>query len=407
MKKSHSPIYLLLACLILTGLLGTITFLSLTYQATAATPAAGDGSNDNAYAGPGGRGGRPTMVPTAQLRFAGSDAAISPGILSPGQPMTYTFTLLNDGGTMIANNATLEIPWNGNQTFIDFSSNNPDWKVKSVDSKELFIDLGNVAIGETGKIIIHATFATNYLKTIYKQTVYLNWNDEHAARHAGTNLFAQVNLLTTPGTSPAPGTGSDENPTPTPGPNTSDVIPTSGAFAPVVSQANTDSVWYFPATQHTLSNGFLQYWKDHGSVTNLGYPISQEFQENGRTVQYFERVVMEYWPENPDPYKVLLRSIGVDINGVDPGVAPDSPTASDGSVYYPETGHWLDGRFVDTWKNMGGLAQFGFPITEPVIEGNTLIQWTERARFELDLSRPNQLVTLGLVGEEDATNKGY
>ena len=405
MKKSHSPIYLLLACLILTGLLGTITFLSLTYQATAATPAADDGSgNANADAGPpgGGRHPRPTMVPTAQLRFAGSDAAISPGILSPGAPMTYTFTILNDGGTMIANNATLEIPWNGDQTFVDFSSDNPDWKVKSVDSTELFIDLGNVAINETGKITIHATFATNYLKTIFKQTVYLNWNDEHAARHAGTNLYAQVNLLSTPTA------GSGAAPTPTPAPTTTpDTIPTSGAFAPVASQASTDSVWYFPATQHTLCGGFLQYWKDHGSVTNLGYPISEEFQENGRTVQYFERVVMEYWPENPDPYKVLLRSIGVDLNGVDPAVSPDSPTASDGSVYYSETGHWLDGRFVDTWESMGGLAQFGFPITEPVIEGNTLIQWTERARFELDLSRPNQLVTLGLVGEEEARSKGY
>ena len=41
------------------------------------------------------------------------------------------------------------------------------------------------------------------------------------------------------------------------------------------------------------------------------------------------------------------------------------------------------------------------------MDGDKLIQWTERARFELDLSRPNQLVMLGLVGNESAQNKGY
>lgn len=395
MKKSYSPIYLLLACLILTGLLGAIAFISLTYQAAAATPAASDGTNANADAFPGGRGPRPTRAPTAQLRFSGADAIISPNVLSPGQPMTYTMTLLNDGGTLVARNATLEIPWNGNQTFVDFSSDNPSWKVQTADSTGVIVSLGDVQINQTGHITIHATFATNYDKAIFRQTIYLNWNDDFAARRAGTNLTVPVNLPTLPPVT----VPSVDIPTPAP-------VPDSGPFAPLPNQASTDAVWYFPATQHTLSGEFLNYWKDHGSVTNLGYPISQEFQDNGRTIQYFERVVMEFWPENPDPYKVLLRSVGRDLNGVEPPVSPDTPSASDGSVYYSETGHWLDGRFVDTWESMGGLAQFGFPITEPEIVGDKLIQWTERARFELDLSRPNQLVMLGLVGDEEAQLKG-
>jgi hypothetical protein len=398
MKKSHSPIYLLLACLILTGLLGAVAFVSLTYQATAATPAAGDTSgNANADAGPpgGGRGPRPTRAPTAQLRFSGADAIISPNVLSSGVPMTYTMTLLNDGGTMTARNATLEIPWNGNQTFVDFSSDNPDWKVQTVDDKGVIVSLGDVQVNQTGHITIHATFATNFDKAIFRQTIYLNWNDDFAARRAGTNLTVAVNLQTlAPVTVPPVDT------------STPAAAPQTGPFAPLPNQSSTDSVWYFPATRHTLGGEFLNYWKDHGSVTNLGYPISEEFQDNGRTIQYFERVVMEFWPENPDPYKVLLRSVGVDLNGVEPPISPDTPSASDGSVFYSETGHWLDGRFVDTWESRGGLAQFGFPITEPEIVGNTLIQWTERARFELDLSRPNQLVTLGLVGDEEARSKG-
>lgn len=312
--------------------------------------------------------------------------------------MTYTMHLLNEKGTagdMTARNATLEIPWNGNQTFIDFSTDNTSWKLASHDDKGVIVDLGDVKVGDSGTIIIHATFATNYEKPIFRQTLYLNWNDDNYARRAGTNVTVPVNLpVGTPITVPTIPI------TPPAGP------PDTGPFAPIPNQASTGALWYFPSTQHTLGGQFLNYWLEHGSVTNLGYPISEEFQDNGRTIQYFERVVMEFWPENPDPYKVLLRSLGDELNGMDPAIPADTPPATDGSVFYTETGHWLDGRFVDTWESMGGLAQFGFPITEPVMEGDKLVQWTERARFELDLSRPNQLVMLGLVGDESAKSKG-
>ncbi len=391
MKKPRAPIYLLLACLLLTGLLG-FTSLNPTAQA-----ASGDAS---ALAAPSpGRGvSRPQPKPTAQLRFSGADATISPAVLSPGAPMTYTMHLLNENGPagdMTARNATLEIPWNGNQNFVDFSTDNTSWKLASHDETGVIVDLGDVKVGDSGGITIHATFATNYDKPIFRQTIYLNWNDDNYARRAGTNLTASVNLPeaapvtvpTIPITPPA-------------------TVPETGAFAPIANRASTDALWYFPATKHTLGGQFLNYWLEHGSVTNLGYPISEEFQDNGRTIQYFERVVMECWPENPDPYKVLLRALGDELNGVDPAIPLGTPPATDGSVFYTETGHWLDGRFVDTWESMGGLAQFGFPITEPVMEGDKLVQWTERARFELDLSRPNQLVMLGLVGDEAAKSKG-
>lgn len=312
--------------------------------------------------------------------------------------MTYTIHLLNEKGPtgdMTARNATLEIPWNGNQTFVDFSSTIPGWTLKSHDDKGVIVNLGDVHMGDSGNITIHATFATNYDKTIFRQTIYLNWDDDNYSRRVGTNLTVPVNLTNQP-----PITA----PTVTVKPPASP--PTSGPFAPIPNLVSTATLWYFPSTQHTLGGQFLNYWLAHGSVTNLGYPISEEFQDNGRTIQYFERVVMEFWPENPDLYKVLLRSLGDELNGVVPGVPASTPPATDGSVFYTETGHWLDGRFVDTWESMGGLAQFGFPITEPVLQGDILIQWTERARFELDLSRPDQLVMLGLVGDESAKAKG-
>jgi hypothetical protein len=34
--------------------------------------------------------------------------------------------------------------------------------------------------------------------------------------------------------------------------------------------------------------------------------------ETGLKTQYFERAVFEYHPDNPDPYKVLLRLLGAE-----------------------------------------------------------------------------------------------
>ena len=67
----------------------------------------------------------------------------------------------------------------------------------------------------------------------------------------------------------------------------------------------------FPQTGKTVKGLFLDYWDAHGGLAQQGYPISDQFQErsdlDGKTyiVQYFERSVIEWHPNNPDPYKVL------------------------------------------------------------------------------------------------------
>jgi peptidoglycan/xylan/chitin deacetylase (PgdA/CDA1 family) len=83
-------------------------------------------------------------------------------------------------------------------------------------------------------------------------------------------------------------------------------------FQPLAVQpdANCD---VYAATGHRLCNGFRDYWRAHGGLTILGYPISEEFQENGLTVQYFERARFEWHPENAGtPYVVLLGRLGAD-----------------------------------------------------------------------------------------------
>jgi hypothetical protein len=93
-----------------------------------------------------------------------------------------------------------------------------------------------------------------------------------------------------------------------------------------VGQPSSAGVEYFAATAHTLRGPFRDYWHSHGlefgdagisyreSLALFGYPISEEFvdPDTGLTTQYFERAVFEYHPDNPDPYKVLLRLLGAE-----------------------------------------------------------------------------------------------
>jgi hypothetical protein len=72
----------------------------------------------------------------------------------------------------------------------------------------------------------------------------------------------------------------------------------------------------FPETGKHVGGLFLRYWTEHGGLAQQGYPISEEFQEvsdlNGQTykVQYFQRAVFEFHPEQAPPFNVLLSQLG-------------------------------------------------------------------------------------------------
>ncbi len=72
----------------------------------------------------------------------------------------------------------------------------------------------------------------------------------------------------------------------------------------------------FTQTGKRVGGVFLDYWQKNGGLAQQGYPISDEFTEksdlDGKTylVQYFERAVFEYHPENQAPYNVLLSQLG-------------------------------------------------------------------------------------------------
>jgi hypothetical protein len=180
-------------------------------------------------------------------------------------------------------------------------------------------------------------------------------------------------------------------PTATPTPPAPTAVPT---FAPTPIPGESSRT--FPETGKTVKGTFADYWERNGGLAQQGYPISDMFTEistlNGKpyTVQYFERAVFEYHPDNQPPYDVLLSQLGTfRYKERYPNGAPgQTPNNSEGSVLVPETGKRVGGKFLEYWQKNGGLAQQGYPISEEFVEksdlnGQTyLVQYFERAVFE-------------------------
>jgi hypothetical protein len=75
---------------------------------------------------------------------------------------------------------------------------------------------------------------------------------------------------------------------------------------------------FFDETGFTVGGGFLQFWKSQGGLTIFGYPITEEFIEQGHTVQYFERARFEHHPNtNPTLWDVMLGRVGAELIGYD------------------------------------------------------------------------------------------
>jgi spore germination protein len=98
-------------------------------------------------------------------------------------------------------------------------------------------------------------------------------------------------------------------------------------FQPILHDiVRGDCVW-FGETRQMACSEFISYWRSHGldlgdegisyreSLALFGYPISRPYvdPETGLLTQYFERAVFELHPDNPDPCRVLLRRLGVDV----------------------------------------------------------------------------------------------
>lgn len=164
---------------------------------------------------------------------------------------------------------------------------------------------------------------------------------------------------------------------------------------------------YFPETGHWLSHGFLRYWERFGGLAVFGYPITDEYVdgETDLVTQYFERARFEWQPGAwPARYDVLLGLLGREVTIGREGEPPFQPVSARtdaNCTFYPQTGHRLCSGFRDYWERNGGLAIFGYPISEEFQENGFTVQYFERQRFEYHPENPPQWSVLGgLLGQQ-------
>ena len=199
------------------------------------------------------------------------------------------------------------------------------------------------------------------------------------------------------------------------------------ALAPALPARAAPGERCFTETNQCVAGRFLAYWEANGGLARNGYPLTPERREtleDGKeyTVQYFERVRMEYHPENAAPYDVLLGQFGRQIFRESFGIesykyaqATTSTLPQPDMTYFPETGHNVGARFLAYWEANGGLAQFGYPLAEEREETMYvspqgpprafLVQYFERARFEYHPENAGTAyaVLLGQFGRSLAT----
>ena len=157
---------------------------------------------------------------------------------------------------------------------------------------------------------------------------------------------------------------------------------------------------YFPETGHSVRGGFLEFFETHGGLPIFGYPITDEFIEDGMTVQYFEKARLEWHPEAPPPFQIQLGQLGYLLHGsIDPSVPNSIPLGAQDARYFGATGHIVSGPFLSFYASAGGEPLFGNPITEVIVTDQFAVQYFEKARMEQDRTMP-MVVRLGNVGAE-------
>jgi len=185
----------------------------------------------------------------------------------------------------------------------------------------------------------------------------------------------------------------------------------------------------FAETNFCIGGRIREFWEQNGGLSVFGFPVTPQQEEaiEGRPfqVQWFERNRLELHPENAFPYDVLLGRLGADRLSQQDRVWQNFPkeSAQAGCRYFPETNHNVCGEILAAWHANGlefdgvagkseaeNLGLFGLPLSGPMsetIEGRSyIVQWFERARFELHPENaPPYNVLLGLLGNELRNNR--
>ena len=140
---------------------------------------------------------------------------------------------------------------------------------------------------------------------------------------------------------------------------------------------------YFKETSHNIIFGFKTFFEQNGGIAAFGMPLTEEFTENGFTVQYFQKAKFEYHPELAGTkYMVQIGLLGDIVTG---GFDYPNDVAFTNNAehrYFIETGQSIHFAFKKYWESQGALDAFGYPISQEIFENGATVQYFQRARLE-------------------------
>ncbi len=155
------------------------------------------------------------------------------------------------------------------------------------------------------------------------------------------------------------------------------------AVAPLALRAQSQAEKYYFETGHTVRGEFLDYFNAHGGLSIFGYPITEEFVLNGRTVQYFQKARLELLPDKPVGQRIQLGALGEELGKSTPAQPSPGPNTFF-RRYFSETGHSVIYAFLSFFDKNGGVDLFGYPISDYGSENGKgrIGQYFQRAKLE-------------------------
>lgn len=159
---------------------------------------------------------------------------------------------------------------------------------------------------------------------------------------------------------------------------------------------------YFVETGHYVTGEFLRFYENTEKADLLfGNPVVEAFVDptTKDIIQYFERARFELDPEAPVELRVRLTLLGEYL--YQPGPQVSYPNTFPACRSFPETDKQVCYGFLEFFNENGGVAIFGYPMSNLEIHNGRLVQYFQRTRFEwYPELPPGEQVRLANVGLE-------
>ena len=155
----------------------------------------------------------------------------------------------------------------------------------------------------------------------------------------------------------------------------------AGGLSWRMSMAQSGGEQYFNETGHWVRGEFLTtYFSTPYHREVYGEPISTFFDKDSNLwVQYFQKARFELHLDRPSGQRVQLTNLGEIL--YEPGVGTPLPESSTGCRLFPETGFQVCQSFLEYFESRGGIAQFGYPVSNSeIINGLTVCLHIDRTQ---------------------------